>query len=74
MAKRAPKGTPTETNIYALRELFNNGAVTSVANQLAATDVPHIKRCLRAPAGALVEVTDGGKTLTLTAAGVAAIA
>lgn len=62
----APKGTPTDLNIYVLREVF--GGQLEVSNQLKPTNVPHMRRCLEA---GLVEVD--GKKLLLTAAGQAVL-
>jgi len=68
-APRPPKGTPTRTNIFAMVSMFDGA--NSVANRVDSVSAPHIRRCL---AAGLVEVTDGGKTLTLTDAGRKAIA
>lgn len=66
--RRGPKGTPTHTNLFALRSLF--GDRTFIPNQMHATDVPHLRRCLKA---GLVRVEGGGKLLALTPEGAKAI-
>jgi hypothetical protein len=68
-APRPVKGTPTRTNIFCLVDLFKGA--DSVANRVDNLSAPHIRRCL---AAGLCEVTDGGKSLTLTDAGRAAVA
>lgn len=70
----APAPKVTTLNLSALRELFagaNDGAglLREASNQLRATSVPHIRRCLKA---GLVEVASR-TTLRLTDAGVAAL-
>lgn len=64
---RLAKGTPTELNLFALRDLF--GDRRRVPNQIPPPDVPHIRRCFKA---GLVAVD--GRELVLTDAGVAALA
>lgn len=64
---RPPKGTPTDTNLWALAHVF--GDRREVPNQLEKTDVPHIRRCLDA---GLLTVDRARKVLTLTPAGVEA--
>lgn len=70
-AARPPKGTPTHTNLFALREAFTGGGelASRVPNSLPPTRLPHLRRCL---AAGLVRVE--GRELTLTDAGVAALA
>jgi len=61
------KGTTTSLNLWVLAQVF--GPETSVPNQLAPTDAPHIRRCLKA--GLL---TADRTTLTLTRGGRKALA
>jgi len=70
-AARPPKGTPTHTNLFALREAFTvDGELASrVPNSLRPSSLPHLRRCL---AAGLVRVE--GRELALTDAGVAALA
>lgn len=63
---RAPKGTPTSTNIYALAKLF--GELDRVPNRVSPTSAPHIRRTLKA---GLVRVE--GSELVLTPEGRAAV-
>jgi len=72
VSKKPSKGAPTDLNIYALADMFHYGELKEVPNRLHATDVPHIRRCLKA---GLVDVVRKGKTtvLKLTPPGVAAI-
>lgn len=62
VSKRPSKGTPTDTNLFALNDVFGNR--DEVPNQLNAPDVPHIRRMVKAKC---VEVR--GKKLKLTALG-----
>lgn len=67
---RAPKGTPTDLNIFTLAGVF--GGNDRVPNRIEPTSVAGMRRCLKA---GLVEVaTDGTKDLVLTAAGKEALA
>jgi len=66
---RAAKGTPTNLNLWVLKKFFAGADVA--ANRIDSVSVASMRRCLKA---GLVTVTDGGKTLTLTDAGRAAIA
>ena len=63
---RAPKGTPTALNIWTLGQHF--GANDRAPNQLEATSVPGIRRCLK---GGLVTVE--ARELVLTDEGRAAL-
>lgn len=54
-------GTPTNLNMWVLSELFRDN--DSVPNQLPATEVPHIRRCLKA---GLVTASRSALTLTDT--------
>lgn len=68
-AKPAPRvaaGTPTDLNLWVLSELFQNTA--SIANKVEATDLTHLRRCLKAGL-----ITAAGGRLTLTEAGIAAL-
>ncbi len=69
MSKRAPKGTPTGTNLYVLRTKTENGT-KEIPARVDAVDVEHLRRCLRA---GLLEQTPAG-TFRITEAGLAAIA
>lgn len=62
MSKRPPKGTPTKLNLWVLRQHF--GDSDRAPNALPATDVPHMRRCMKAGL-----FTPEGKTLVLTDAG-----
>lgn len=64
---RAPKGTPTALNISALGKMAMGRR--EFPNQIASTDAPHLRRCLKA---GLLEVVDRS-TLRVTDAGVAAV-
>lgn len=64
-AKRK-KGDPTDLNLWVLKKVFGNK--TEVPNNLSPTDVPHIRRCLKA---GLLQASKG--TITLTAKGKTAI-
>ncbi len=68
---RAPKGTPTGTNIYALHDVLRQSPDGLVPRRVHATDHPHLERCFRA---GLLERHEGslGK-LRLTQAGVEAL-
>ncbi len=75
MAARPPAGTPTGTNVFALRRLFQGypGPYTKpepavqdrVPNRIESVSVPHIKRCLKAGLcrieGQMLVLTDAGK-------------
>ena len=63
---RAPKGTPTDTNVFALAQHF--GASDVASNAVRPSSVSHLRRCLAAG----LAVVDG-TTLRLTEAGRAAI-
>lgn len=63
--KRAPKGAPTDTNLFALTELvLRHGGRSHFSNRVDGVDAPHIKRCL---AAGLLEVI--GRELVLTPRG-----
>lgn len=62
----APKGTPTDLNLWVLNEVFKHAP--RVPNQLKPTNVPHIRRCLKA---GLLEVQ--GRELVLTLKGAEAL-
>lgn len=64
---RAPKGTPTGLNLWVLARYF--ASADEVPNQIEATSVPHLRRCLKA---GLIEVNRAAGTLRLTDAGRAA--
>jgi hypothetical protein len=64
MAKRAPKGTPTGTNLFALWEITADGT-KEIPARVEQVHVEHLRRCLRA---GLLEQTTAG-TFTITAAG-----
>lgn len=67
MAKSRKTPAPTSLNLRVLKDVF--GAKTRVPNQLEATDVYHLRRCLKA---GFVAVE--GKELVLTEQGVAGVA
>ena len=64
---RPAAGTPTDLNVWVLSEIF--GTAQSVPNRAQRTQLPHLRRCLKA--GLLTVSKD---RLTLTAAGAAALA
>ena len=64
--RRAPKGTPTELNLWVMRGFF--AGKTRARNQISPPSVPHLRRCLKA---GLIEVE--GTELVLTLAGVEAM-
>jgi hypothetical protein len=69
MAKtRAPKGTPTRLNVWALGQVANGRR--TFPNAFEATDAPHLRRCL---AAGLLEVAADRTSLRLTDAGVVAV-
>lgn len=59
---RPPKGTPTDLNLSVLADVFADGP--EAANQIAPTDAPHLRRCIKAGL-----VTVAGRTLRLTDSG-----
>ena len=65
---RAPKGTPTPTNLFVLREVFADSDVADVLHP--PTRVPHLNRCIDA---GLIEVDRKARVLKITPAGKAAI-
>jgi hypothetical protein len=65
---RPPAGTPTDLNLWVLRNLFDGADVAP--NKIDLVSVPHVRRCLKA---GLITITDAGTTLTLTAAGKVAL-
>lgn len=67
--KRKPKGTPTETNLFALWLHFEGRDAAPA--KVDAVRFPHLKRCL--DAGLAVGTVDG-KSVVLTDAGRKAIA
>jgi hypothetical protein len=66
---KAAAGTPTDTNLFALADLFK--AAAEVPNRVRPGDRPHILRCMKA---GLVEVDTFVSTLHLTDAGKLALA
>lgn len=67
---RAPKGTPTGTNLFALGSLFPVGTDV-IANRVESTSAPHIRRCMNA---GLVVPSHDRASLLLTDEGRAALA
>lgn len=65
---RPAKGTPTDLNLYVLKEVFGDANVVPNGT-LRATQVPHMRRCLKAGLLEVVSKTE----LRLTAAGAAAL-
>ena len=63
---RPAKGTPTSTNLFALREHFAGS--NRASNAVAAVDKPHLRRCLKAGL-----FTVEGRELVLTPAGIEAV-
>ena len=62
---RAPKGTPTRVNVYAMAQHF--AGADRATNRVDAVSAPHLRRCI---AAGLVRVE--GRELVLTEAGQAA--
>ena len=58
---RTPKGTPTDTNLFALSEWFVDGQPARIAT----TSLPHVRRCLHA---GLVDIVGGVPRLNLDGA------
>lgn len=65
---RKPKGTPTSTNLFVLRQKTENGT-KEIPARVEAVDVEHLRRCL---ATGLLERTPAG-TFAITAKGREAI-
>lgn len=66
---RAPKGTPTDLNLWTLRRTFDGKF--EVPNQIEPTSAAGLRRCMKA---GLFVVSADRKSLILTEAGVAACA
>lgn len=64
MSTRKPAGTPTETNLFVLREATADGT-RDVPASVPSVDAPHLRRCL---AAGLLAPTEG-RALRLTDAG-----
>lgn len=61
-------GAPTDLNLFALTELvIANGGRIAFSNRIAATDRPHIVRCMRAGLiaadGEMLRLTDAGRAI-----------
>jgi hypothetical protein len=71
---RPRKGTPTDPNIWVLAQIFPVGR-TSTANRFPATDLPHLRRCLKAGLAIGTRRAHGRDgVLRLTARGIAVLA
>jgi hypothetical protein len=66
---RAPKGTPTDTNLYALDSVLRESP-DGVIRRMAPTDIPHVKRVL---AAGYLEPAGGRGEWKLTPTGKAAL-
>lgn len=52
-----PKGAPTSTNVFAMREALREGGGV-IPDRVPPTDAPHLRRCVMA--GLLVRLPGGG--------------